>query len=72
MQKRVAQHFVDLRGPSWRVLDAARTVDEVRADVEAVVLAAAAETCGDDEAAPDGRGGVFVHCVRRPRRRLLR
>ena len=51
MQKRVAQHFVDLRGPSWRVLDAARTVDEVRADVEAVVLAAAAEA----EDAPVGR-----------------
>ena len=43
MQKRVAANFVDLRGPSWRVLDAARDVDVVRADVEAVVLEAAAQ-----------------------------
>ena len=41
MQKRVAANFADLRGPSWRVLDAVRDVDVVRADVEAVVLEAA-------------------------------
>mmetsp|Transcript_30529 Transcript_30529/g.94552 ORF Transcript_30529/g.94552 Transcript_30529/m.94552 type:complete len:214 (-) Transcript_30529:32-673(-) len=41
MQQRVAKHFAALRGPAWRTIDAARTIDEVRADVERVVLEAA-------------------------------
>lgn len=41
MQKRVAAHFKDLRGPRWRVLDAAREMDAVEADVYAVVAEAA-------------------------------
>jgi len=41
MQIRVAANFNELLTPCWRKIDAARPIDEVRADVERCVLAAA-------------------------------
>ena len=41
MQKRVAANFKDLRGPNWRIIDAAREIKEVQTDIESLTLAAA-------------------------------
>ena len=45
MQVRVAANFNQLVTPCWRKIDAARPIDEVRADVERCVLAAAEVAC---------------------------
>ena len=46
MQKRVAAHFKALRGPTWNIVDAARPVDAVHADVVESVTAAAGAAAG--------------------------